>query len=202
MPLGIGRRSLVAHPHREVQRHGSDRDQAPGNDRRPSPAIPFWAGRQDACRHWSRRTAPPEPLRLGGTKVRQQAGAISRWKSGPAAIAVCCSDAITSCSRFANFVVIFEKFRCSEKQRFIGKPLKLKAHRRAIAAGFAKNSLLIPLLSQIMQRFQRDGASVSRLNRAGGRASTAASRRAAWSAPAAFCKARPPVPGYVRRAPA
>jgi hypothetical protein len=36
-------------------------------------------------------------------------------------------------------------FRCSEKQRFGCKPLKLLARRRAMAAGFFKNSLLIPL---------------------------------------------------------
>jgi hypothetical protein len=31
----------------------------------------------------SRSKLPPRFVRFGGTKVRQEAGAISRWKSGP-----------------------------------------------------------------------------------------------------------------------
>jgi hypothetical protein len=49
-------------------------------------------------------------------------------------------------------------FHCSQNQRFGSKPLKLLARPHAIAPGFEKNSLLIPLLPQIAKRFQSGAA--------------------------------------------
>jgi len=49
-------------------------------------------------------------------------------------------------------------FCCSEKQPFGCKPLKPLAKPRAVGPGFFKNSLLIPLLPQIVKRFQNDAA--------------------------------------------
>jgi hypothetical protein len=43
--------------------------------------------------------------------------------------------------------------------RFGRKPLKLLVQPRATGPKYSKNSLLIPLLPQIMKRFQYDGAS-------------------------------------------
>jgi hypothetical protein len=62
-----------------------------------------------------------------------------------------------------QFRCYFEKipllFHCSEKRLFGRKPLKLLAGRAPPRPDFFKNSLLIPLLPQIAERFQRDGES-------------------------------------------
>jgi hypothetical protein len=70
-----------------------------------------------------------------------------------------------------KFRCYFEKipllFRCSGKPAVRLQAIETAGRPRAIGLGSFKNSLLIPLLPQIAQQFQRDGTGVSRLKMAG-----------------------------------